>query len=154
MLLIFFFLMIRRPPRSTLFPYTTLFRSVNNCEDNQQRRRHPRAAQHPAPARPADAAGQPPRPDEPEALREIKEKQDGRKNYRTRYEEAPVGSQIASPSVSQLNFITLVALLSRCSLRSPLLRVLCVTFCSSSDAKAALRRGEHFPAHLSLRLVT
>src|SRR5258706_14498013 len=24
---IFFFLMIRRPPRSTLFPYTTLFRS-------------------------------------------------------------------------------------------------------------------------------
>src|SRR3712207_7782535 len=28
MLCIFFFLMIRRPPRSTLFPYTTLFRSV------------------------------------------------------------------------------------------------------------------------------
>src|SRR3989449_7348593 len=27
MLLCFFFLMIRRPPRSTLFPYTTLFRS-------------------------------------------------------------------------------------------------------------------------------
>src|SRR2546427_12981626 len=27
-LLHFFFLMIRRPPRSTLFPYTTLFRSV------------------------------------------------------------------------------------------------------------------------------
>src|SRR2546430_9348325 len=26
--LTFFFLMIRRPPRSTLFPYTTLFRSV------------------------------------------------------------------------------------------------------------------------------
>src|SRR2546422_7873445 len=26
--LYFFFLMIRRPPRSTLFPYTTLFRSV------------------------------------------------------------------------------------------------------------------------------
>src|SRR2546430_17440620 len=25
----FFFLMIRRPPRSTLFPYTTLFRSFN-----------------------------------------------------------------------------------------------------------------------------
>src|SRR3712207_8336840 len=25
---IFFFLMIRRPPRSTLFPYTTLFRSI------------------------------------------------------------------------------------------------------------------------------
>src|SRR2546428_10330875 len=26
-LMVFFFLMIRRPPRSTLFPYTTLFRS-------------------------------------------------------------------------------------------------------------------------------
>src|SRR5258708_15705906 len=25
----FFFLMIRRPPRSTLFPYTTLFRSLS-----------------------------------------------------------------------------------------------------------------------------
>src|SRR5438067_4976988 len=25
---LFFFLMLRRPPRSTLFPYTTLFRSV------------------------------------------------------------------------------------------------------------------------------
>src|SRR5947208_5217618 len=28
-LYIFFFLMIRRPPRSTLFPYTTLFRSLD-----------------------------------------------------------------------------------------------------------------------------
>src|SRR3712207_8254062 len=28
----FFFLMIRRPPRSTLFPYTTLFRSVREPE--------------------------------------------------------------------------------------------------------------------------
>src|SRR5258707_4931674 len=27
---LFFFLMIRRPPRSTLFPYTTLFRSWRN----------------------------------------------------------------------------------------------------------------------------
>src|SRR5258708_32801923 len=27
LLYVFFFLMIRRPPRSTLFPYTTLFRS-------------------------------------------------------------------------------------------------------------------------------
>src|SRR5437868_15034553 len=27
--LCFFFLMLRRPPRSTLFPYTTLFRSVD-----------------------------------------------------------------------------------------------------------------------------
>ena len=28
---LFFFLMIRRPPRSTLFPYTTLFRSRVQC---------------------------------------------------------------------------------------------------------------------------
>src|SRR5258708_29964174 len=28
MMFLFFFLMIRRPPRSTLFPYTTLFRSI------------------------------------------------------------------------------------------------------------------------------
>src|SRR5437899_6774386 len=27
MVVLFFFLMLRRPPRSTLFPYTTLFRS-------------------------------------------------------------------------------------------------------------------------------
>src|SRR2546430_12433174 len=44
--LVFFFLMIRRPPRSTLFPYTTLFRSkvetnvakfygmIENIDDN------------------------------------------------------------------------------------------------------------------------
>src|SRR5687767_15462839 len=35
LLLFIFFLMIRRPPRSTLFPYTTLFRS-----DLLQRRGH------------------------------------------------------------------------------------------------------------------
>src|SRR5256885_16841780 len=28
----FFFLMIRRPPRSTLFPYTTLFRSLSTVQ--------------------------------------------------------------------------------------------------------------------------
>src|SRR5690349_25019907 len=37
-LIIFFFLMIRRPPRSTLFPYTTLFRSSRATP----RRRRPR----------------------------------------------------------------------------------------------------------------
>src|SRR3712207_7913574 len=31
-----FFLMIRRPPRSTLFPYTTLFRSDWLLEEGQQ----------------------------------------------------------------------------------------------------------------------
>src|SRR3712207_9295964 len=29
----FFFLMIRRPPRSTLFPYTTLFRSLQKADN-------------------------------------------------------------------------------------------------------------------------
>src|SRR5947199_2650880 len=36
-MLLFFFLMIRRPPRSTLFPYTTLFRS--NDAHNARRQR-------------------------------------------------------------------------------------------------------------------
>src|SRR5258705_10604218 len=31
---LFFFLMIRRPPRSTLFPYTTLFRSLSRINQN------------------------------------------------------------------------------------------------------------------------
>src|SRR5256885_7263777 len=35
----FFFLMIRRPPRSTLFPYTTLFRSGLHGGRQQGRRR-------------------------------------------------------------------------------------------------------------------
>src|SRR3712207_8214061 len=32
----FFFLMIRRPPRSTLFPYTTLFRSEEGQRQDRQ----------------------------------------------------------------------------------------------------------------------
>src|SRR2546422_2687835 len=37
----FFFLMIRRPPRSTLFPYTTLFRSRDGrCALELRRARH------------------------------------------------------------------------------------------------------------------
>src|SRR3712207_8065211 len=47
-MIFFFFLMIRRPPRSTLFPYTTLFRSaVKAGGDGPARRavrRPPRAA--------------------------------------------------------------------------------------------------------------
>src|SRR2546430_7376968 len=39
MLLYFFFLMIRRPPRSTLFPYTTLFRSAPHADDRPEARR-------------------------------------------------------------------------------------------------------------------
>src|SRR2546427_1582229 len=37
--MVFFFLMIRRPPRSTLFPYTTLFRSGGGqCRHHAVRR--------------------------------------------------------------------------------------------------------------------
>src|SRR5207248_9823470 len=46
--LFFFFLLIRRPPRSTLFPYTTLFRSAHE--------RH-RDAVHPEGERHQDHAG-------------------------------------------------------------------------------------------------
>src|ERR1039458_2355547 len=35
---ILFFLMIRRPPRSTLFPYTTLFRSLRGSSRTRPRR--------------------------------------------------------------------------------------------------------------------
>src|SRR3712207_8585178 len=35
----FFFLMIRRPPRSTLFPYTTLFRSDRDHPDERVEQR-------------------------------------------------------------------------------------------------------------------
>src|SRR3712207_8355558 len=34
---VFFFLMIRRPPRSTLFPYTTLFRSASTASPSSSR---------------------------------------------------------------------------------------------------------------------
>src|SRR5436305_5021730 len=36
-LIVFFFLMIRRPPRSTLFPYTTLFRSSGGTSSRGRR---------------------------------------------------------------------------------------------------------------------
>src|SRR5690349_23008845 len=48
-LLFFFFLMIRRPPRSTLFPYTTLFRSVVTVSSTW-----PEATVAPDPAEPSD----------------------------------------------------------------------------------------------------
>src|ERR1039457_7347563 len=51
--LFFFFLMIRRPPRSTLFPYTTLFRSgdrrprrADRRLDGRGRRRRDRSDEH------------------------------------------------------------------------------------------------------------
>src|SRR2546422_8619625 len=43
----FFFLMIRRPPRSTLFPYTTLFRSqrISSTSTGRTERRYWRRAE-------------------------------------------------------------------------------------------------------------
>src|ERR1017187_10597574 len=41
-----FFLMIRRPPRSTLFPYTTLFRSGHRRHGRRFRGRAPRRSVH------------------------------------------------------------------------------------------------------------
>src|SRR5688572_32190488 len=70
---VFFFLMIRRPPRSTLFPYTTLFRSIHEA---LRRRSGLAAAGAPAPlgglrmagqrARAAKRGGASPRPRRPE----------------------------------------------------------------------------------------
>src|SRR3712207_7823245 len=52
-LLSFFFLMIRRPPRSTLFPYTTLFRSGGGRPRESDGRSRPRrAGRGPCPRRP------------------------------------------------------------------------------------------------------
>src|SRR2546426_11377430 len=50
--LFFFFLMIRRPPRSTLFPYTTLFRSqLHVAERPAHLRRSAAPARTPDPVR-------------------------------------------------------------------------------------------------------
>src|SRR3712207_7466103 len=46
--LLFFFLMIRRPPRSTLFPYTTLFRSLVERDDHDLGRQDEVGAHGPA----------------------------------------------------------------------------------------------------------
>src|SRR6266536_3915467 len=42
----FFFLMIRRPPRSTLFPYTTLFRSRHRTQSHHEHVVSPHAPAH------------------------------------------------------------------------------------------------------------
>src|SRR3712207_8446039 len=52
--MVFFFLMIRRPPRSTLFPYTTLFRS--NRVPPRSYAWRPGEARPPTPASPGSAA--------------------------------------------------------------------------------------------------
>src|SRR3712207_9322059 len=55
-----FFLMIRRPPRSTLFPSTTLFRSPRGGGPRRRRGSwRPRRSGRPANGRHADASGPP-----------------------------------------------------------------------------------------------
>src|SRR2546421_93427 len=46
-LIFFFFLMIRRPPRSTLFPYTTLFRSKRVVRRQRSTAARKRPIDHP-----------------------------------------------------------------------------------------------------------
>src|SRR2546429_6038251 len=48
-MLFFFFLMIRRPPRSTLFPYTTLFRSRAGDPVRSGGRQQPQRSSYRAP---------------------------------------------------------------------------------------------------------
>src|ERR1022692_488582 len=71
----FFFLMIRRPPRSTLFPYTTLFRSM--CECVHAPLCHPQA-------RPEK---QPYTPDAPDCV-------DGRRNTSLRFTSEPASTRL------------------------------------------------------------
>src|SRR3712207_6915557 len=73
-----FFLMIRRPPRSTLFPYTTLFRSVRSPLPRPRNHHRPRSrlgdepadrlqwrrARHRQPARPGGRLRRAPRSEE------------------------------------------------------------------------------------------
>src|SRR2546430_3284799 len=63
-IVLFFFLMIRRPPRSTLFPYTTLFRSRGTLVERAVQLDHldPR---HPDLSRRAAAGGRPGRDRDP-----------------------------------------------------------------------------------------
>src|SRR3712207_8023297 len=66
-----FFLMIRRPPRSTLFPYTTLFRSRRSAEETHRgggpptrgAPRHGRAQAEGDPALRGDGEARPPAQD-------------------------------------------------------------------------------------------
>src|SRR5260370_38147736 len=55
-LCLFFFLMIRRPPRSTLFPYTTLFRSPRVRGDSRRDATTPSALPTLHPSGPCPAA--------------------------------------------------------------------------------------------------
>src|SRR5437762_12776909 len=63
--LILFFLLIRRPPRSTLFPYTTLFRSPDPAGRRRAQRLDGRRADLQVPGLQEPGAGAPGRHDLP-----------------------------------------------------------------------------------------
>src|SRR2546422_7665644 len=97
-LLLFFFLMIRRPPRSTLFPYTTLFRSPHGraARDRGRVRVH-RGGGGPAPrvgARPARR--DPPRRRHRNARRPFDEQPPRQPDQRGR-DSPPAGALGAAP---------------------------------------------------------
>src|SRR3712207_7539056 len=73
----FFFLMIRRPPRSTLFPYTTLFRSPHHGDDRAAGPREDDGACRPgaAPQRARTAEGARVRPRSEEHTSELQSRQ-------------------------------------------------------------------------------
>src|SRR5256886_11255520 len=89
LLVFFFFLMIRRPPRSTLFPYTTLFRSGAPLP-------RPRPAQGP----PWRRAG--PDPDVEERYEKLRAWRKGRAEARKRSEEHTSELQSQSNLVCRL----------------------------------------------------
>src|SRR5437762_12466771 len=60
LVIFFFYFLFRRPPRSTLFPYTTLFRSPRDADGARARRLRAVAAPPPVRPRRPDLAG--PRP--------------------------------------------------------------------------------------------
>src|SRR2546427_7431375 len=87
----FFFLMIRRPPRSTLFPYTTLFRSRAQAG-------HPAHAESRAGGHHGDEAAE----DPSAALDELLRPEPGRRGRRARSEEHTSELQSQSNLVCRL----------------------------------------------------
>src|SRR2546425_13024507 len=92
--MLFFFLMIRRPPRSTLFPYTTLFRSrkprllnVSQIDVANLRLRHG--------GRWPGKAGRDLVPEEPDGCNAAEQGRD-RERHRHRSEERRVGKECRS----------------------------------------------------------
>src|SRR6266480_1925734 len=108
-LVFFFFLMIRRPPRSTLFPYTTLFRSRSAPSSARARRLLRAGPTPPAPSPPCRRGRQrasPPR--EPCATarrraRRARAARPGTRSHLRRRAEAPADESRRTSAVSNLD---------------------------------------------------